>query len=280
MRNGKAGTVETAPLPVPPQPHNSISISINMAGISLMEKGEDQKSKEEVKVAKDPDEGTFNSLLGPHTGRYFIGIYDRPLSFHGCGIGWFLFVLGFVFPPLWYYATFLYFRDNSLNDPRERAGLGASAIAVEPSKDSRVSMTVDAVKESEYRDSHFDFQKFKKVRVFVPRFTETTKTMREFPHSEVQSKRYKLTEDDQEREMPLETNLYKSFKSGEKVESWKNNIGFVHNQILKIREEDSHLGVDIKEKLAVLHLSSRFILSRPILPCSHLGKKTAIKTRH
>ncbi|KAJ4973189.1 hypothetical protein NE237_006363 [Protea cynaroides] len=139
-------------------------------------------------------------------------------------------------------------------------------------------MTVDPVKESQYRDSHSDFQKLKKVRVSVPRFIETTKTMRESTHSEVQSKRYKLAEDDQEREGSLETTLYKSFKSGQKVESWKNNIGFVQAQILKIREEDSHLGED-KEKLAVFHLTSRFIL-RPILPCSPLGGKTAIKTRH
>ncbi|KAJ4976102.1 hypothetical protein NE237_001208 [Protea cynaroides] len=58
--------------------------------------------------------------------------------------------------------------------------------------------------------------------------------MRESTHSEVQSKRHRLAKDDREREMSLETNLYKSFKLGEKVESWKNNIGFVHNQILKI----------------------------------------------
>ncbi|KAK6915367.1 hypothetical protein RJ641_020484, partial [Dillenia turbinata] len=57
-------------------------------------------------------------------------IYDRPLPCFGCGIGWFSFALGFVFPPFWYYATILYFRDYHLKDPRERAGLAASAIAV------------------------------------------------------------------------------------------------------------------------------------------------------
>ncbi|XP_062103654.1 large ribosomal subunit protein eL20z-like [Humulus lupulus] len=47
----------------------------------------------------------------------------------GCGIGWFSFLLGFVFPPLWYYATVLYFGNYYLKDPRERPGLAASAIA-------------------------------------------------------------------------------------------------------------------------------------------------------
>lgn len=40
------------------------------------------------------------------------------------------FLLGFVFPPLWYYATFLYFGNYYRRDPRERAGLAASAITV------------------------------------------------------------------------------------------------------------------------------------------------------
>lgn len=40
------------------------------------------------------------------------------------------FVLGFAFPPLWYYATVLYFGNYYLKDPRERPGLAASAIAV------------------------------------------------------------------------------------------------------------------------------------------------------
>ena len=40
------------------------------------------------------------------------------------------FLLGFAFPPLWYYATVLYFGNYYLKDPRERPGLAASAIAV------------------------------------------------------------------------------------------------------------------------------------------------------
>ncbi|WZZ76143.1 hypothetical protein YC2023_087513 [Brassica napus] len=56
------------------------------------------------------------------------GAYDKPLPCFGCGIGWFSFLLGFVFPFLWYYSTFLYFGNYYRKDPRERAGLAASAI--------------------------------------------------------------------------------------------------------------------------------------------------------
>ncbi|XP_047308769.1 60S ribosomal protein L18a-like protein isoform X2 [Impatiens glandulifera] len=58
-----------------------------------------------------------------------LGTYDKPLPCFGCGIGWFSFLLGFVFPVLWYYATLLYFGNYYRKDPRERAGLAASAIA-------------------------------------------------------------------------------------------------------------------------------------------------------
>ncbi|XP_042977072.1 uncharacterized protein LOC122307989 isoform X3 [Carya illinoinensis] len=60
-----------------------------------------------------------------------LGIYDKPLPCFGCGIGWFSFLLGFLFPLLWYYATFLYFGNYYRRDPRERAGLAASAIALQ-----------------------------------------------------------------------------------------------------------------------------------------------------
>ncbi|XP_019462508.1 PREDICTED: uncharacterized protein LOC109361497 isoform X1 [Lupinus angustifolius] len=58
-----------------------------------------------------------------------MGIYDKPLPCFGCGVGWFSFLFGFLCPPMWYYATFLYFGNYYRKDPRERAGLGASAIA-------------------------------------------------------------------------------------------------------------------------------------------------------
>ncbi|GKV52097.1 hypothetical protein SLEP1_g58694 [Rubroshorea leprosula] len=40
------------------------------------------------------------------------------------------FLLGFVFPLMWYHATILYFGNHYCKDPRERAGLAASAIAI------------------------------------------------------------------------------------------------------------------------------------------------------
>ncbi|XP_050382094.1 60S ribosomal protein L18a-like protein isoform X2 [Argentina anserina] len=55
--------------------------------------------------------------------------FDKPLPYCGCGIGWFSFLLGFVFPVMWYYAAFLYFWKYYDKDPRERSGLGASAVA-------------------------------------------------------------------------------------------------------------------------------------------------------
>ncbi|XP_008809294.1 60S ribosomal protein L18a-like protein [Phoenix dactylifera] len=73
-----------------------------------------------------------------HDGKYTLirdeddfrwGLYDRPLPCFGCGIGWFSFLLGFLCPLMWYYATALYFSNYYRKDPRERAGLAASAIA-------------------------------------------------------------------------------------------------------------------------------------------------------
>ncbi|XP_073052389.1 uncharacterized protein [Primulina eburnea] len=58
-----------------------------------------------------------------------LGIYEKPLPCFGCGVGWFSFLVGFLCPLMWYYATILYFRNYYRRDPRERAGLAASAIA-------------------------------------------------------------------------------------------------------------------------------------------------------
>nr|DAD36722.1 TPA_asm: hypothetical protein HUJ06_007363 [Nelumbo nucifera] len=80
-----------------------------------------------VVVQHQPFEGK-RSLLEPGRGDHPGGLYDEPLSCFGCGFGWFFFLLGFVFPLLWYCATVLYF-GSCLKDPRERAGLAASAIA-------------------------------------------------------------------------------------------------------------------------------------------------------
>ncbi|XP_042488475.1 uncharacterized protein LOC122068665 [Macadamia integrifolia] len=82
--------------------------------------------------------GMSTEVLGDAKGKYTLlrdaeegqfGMYDKPLPCFGCGIGWFSFLLGFVFPLLWYYATILYFGNYYRKDPRERAGLAASAIA-------------------------------------------------------------------------------------------------------------------------------------------------------
>ncbi|KAI4355481.1 hypothetical protein L6164_004250 [Bauhinia variegata] len=58
-----------------------------------------------------------------------LGKFDKPLPCFGCGIGWFSLLLGFVCPLTWYYATILYFGNYYHKDPRERAGLAASAIS-------------------------------------------------------------------------------------------------------------------------------------------------------
>ncbi|KAF6146641.1 hypothetical protein GIB67_008927 [Kingdonia uniflora] len=61
---------------------------------------------------------------------YQQGLYDKPVTCFCCGIGWFSFLLGFVFPVMWYYATVLYFGNYYHKDPRERTSLAAFAITV------------------------------------------------------------------------------------------------------------------------------------------------------
>ncbi|KAF5466409.1 uncharacterized protein LOC121261890 [Juglans microcarpa x Juglans regia] len=58
-----------------------------------------------------------------------LGMFDKPLPLFGCGIGWFLLLLGFACPLMWYYAAILYFRRYYHKDPRERDGLAANAVA-------------------------------------------------------------------------------------------------------------------------------------------------------
>lgn len=50
------------------------------------------------------------------------------------------FLAGFLCPLFWYYATFLYLCNHYRKDPRERAGLAASAIAVKLSLSLSLSM--------------------------------------------------------------------------------------------------------------------------------------------
>ncbi|KAL9440929.1 hypothetical protein AB3S75_019579 [Citrus x aurantiifolia] len=75
----------------------------------------------------DREKGRYTLIRDPEDFQF--GIYDKPLPCFGCGVGWFSFLLGFVFPLMWYYGTFLYFGNHCRKDPRERAGLAASAIA-------------------------------------------------------------------------------------------------------------------------------------------------------
>ncbi|KAF5726078.1 hypothetical protein HS088_TW23G00818 [Tripterygium wilfordii] len=77
--------------------------------------------------AADHGRGKYNHIRDPED--FLAGIYDKPLPCFGCGIGWFSFLLGFAFPLMWFYATILYFGNYYRKDPRERAGLAASAIA-------------------------------------------------------------------------------------------------------------------------------------------------------
>lgn len=77
--------------------------------------------------AGDREKGKYTILRDVED--YQMGLYDKPLPCFGCGIGWFSFLLGFGFPLTWYYATILYFGNHYRKDPRERAGLAASAIA-------------------------------------------------------------------------------------------------------------------------------------------------------
>ncbi|PWA63163.1 hypothetical protein CTI12_AA356960 [Artemisia annua] len=82
-------------------------------------KGHNNREKGKYALIKDSDD-------------FQQGLYDKPMPYFGCGIGWFSFLIGFAFPVMWYYATFLYFGNYYRKDPRERVGIAASAIVVSP----------------------------------------------------------------------------------------------------------------------------------------------------
>ncbi|XP_065851557.1 uncharacterized protein [Euphorbia lathyris] len=84
-------------------------------------------SKGQGPDATDREKGKYTLLRDPEDFQF--GAYDKPLPCFGCGVGWFSFLIGFAFPLMWYYATFLYFGNYYRKDPRERAGLAAAAIA-------------------------------------------------------------------------------------------------------------------------------------------------------
>ncbi|KAL3830009.1 hypothetical protein ACJIZ3_018811 [Penstemon smallii] len=83
--------------------------------------------KGQITDASDREKGRYTLIRDEEDSQ--LGMYDKPLPCFGCGIGWFSFLLGFLCPILWYYATILYFGNYYKKDPRERAGLAASAIA-------------------------------------------------------------------------------------------------------------------------------------------------------
>ncbi|KAJ1437154.1 hypothetical protein SESBI_04003 [Sesbania bispinosa] len=71
--------------------------------------------------AAENDKGKYSLIRDPED--FQTGLYDKPLPCYGCGVGWFSFLFGFLCPPLWYYATILYFGNYYRKDPRERAGV-------------------------------------------------------------------------------------------------------------------------------------------------------------
>ncbi|XP_073066910.1 uncharacterized protein [Primulina eburnea] len=75
----------------------------------------------------DREKGRYTLIIDEENSQ--VGTYDKPLPCFGCGIGWFSFLVGFLCPLMWYYATLLYFGNYYHKDPRERAGLAASAIS-------------------------------------------------------------------------------------------------------------------------------------------------------
>ncbi|XP_057768213.1 60S ribosomal protein L18a-like protein isoform X2 [Salvia miltiorrhiza] len=77
--------------------------------------------------AAEREKGKYTLIRDEEDSQF--GLYDKPLPCFGCGIGWFSFLVGFLCPLTWYYATILYFGNYYRKDPRERAGLAASAIA-------------------------------------------------------------------------------------------------------------------------------------------------------
>ncbi|GAB2293327.1 hypothetical protein Dimus_027529 [Dionaea muscipula] len=77
---------------------------------------------------KDSGNGDYTLIKDEES--HELGLFDKPLPCFGCGVGWFSFLSGFVFPLMWYFATILYLASYYRRDPRERSGLAASAIAV------------------------------------------------------------------------------------------------------------------------------------------------------
>ncbi|KAF5176213.1 60S ribosomal L18a-like protein [Thalictrum thalictroides] len=114
-------------IPFDGQFYNHIANNLVRGNKAFVRVGEDQHHKISV-LQHHPDERN-STLLTLSSGGDHNNVLYKPLPCFGFGIGWFCFILGFLLPLLWYYATFFYFRNHYLKDPRERPGLAASAIA-------------------------------------------------------------------------------------------------------------------------------------------------------
>ncbi|XP_057969408.1 uncharacterized protein LOC131158554 [Malania oleifera] len=169
-------------------------------------------------------------------------------------------------------------------------------------------MTVKPASESQDRVSGSDFEKSKEISppdLYMAAGGESVDVSepevgvdhRSFSVSE-KVKMWAEVETDQESWGSSEET--ESPKSVAKVRQWRKKIANVHSQVLRIREEDSHLGEDIGEGLSTkdhkvmgcahhhLHLHHHqvaphmdlMLFSRPILPSSPLSGKTPVKALH
>lgn len=147
----------------------------------------------------------------------------------------------------------------------------------------RSKMTVKAVKESGRGSSESDSEKLREVLVA--------------DGARKKDCDYRMwTEEVDDQESGGSSEEFESPKSVAKVRKWTKNIACVHSQVLRIREEDLHLGEDMgkvfsaKDKVSSRHVvvsghhhhvashMDVVLLSRPILPSSPLSRKTPFRS--
>ncbi|XP_047340692.1 60S ribosomal protein L18a-like protein isoform X1 [Impatiens glandulifera] len=78
--------------------------------------------------AKENENGDYTLINDLEKVDDQLGRFDKPLPCCGCGIGWFCFLVGFLCPLTWYFASFLYLFKYYNKDPRERGGLAANTV--------------------------------------------------------------------------------------------------------------------------------------------------------
>lgn len=72
----------------------------------------------------------FGNYMSTSTTQSYVGLHQNgPLPCCGCGIGWWSFLMGFVFPFFWYYGAFCFFAPQYRSELRERPGLIACVMA-------------------------------------------------------------------------------------------------------------------------------------------------------